>query len=441
MPHDGDTHDAAFLNDGKTILTTCYDGSFGIWESKTGKRLAPPIKTGCRGIRLALTPNGSYAILGGHTIGTTRTAISVIKLDQVTLRDERPTDDIVAMAEFFAGHRIQSATPQRLTNEEMVALYERAQEPIRWVLGLEEYESWAEQKQKEQLARMLQIFDGDQDGFLSKTEAPPSIERRFDSFDKNSDSNLDPDELAQAIQRQEIVHFVSSAQMEGSLLDPIDWANTNVSDLHPSFRQLNRHFDEDGDKRLSREEVDSMLTKAPFLQLEWISAMHRQGFSVTRVPSSKLAGLSPSDQETFMQARGLAMEGSRLLRESKLDASKELYRKASDTFQSIPEPRPAEVWRLLGIAQFRCDEIADSLSSLQKHLELNNEKNPSQSRNTITWWFIAIATAETGDKEKAREYYDQLIKLQKPLGAASTTYDGLRKRLEELLEVEDSEAD
>ena len=273
MPHNDETHDAAFSPDGKTIVTTCYEGSVGIWEAKTGKRLTPAIATDSRGIRLTVTPDGSHAIVSGHVGEHGRRAISVVKLEQATQRDERPTEDIVAMAEFFAGHRIRSSTPEGLNNQELVALYDRAKGAIQWELGLAEFVPWENLKGEEIVALRLSLFDKNQDGHLNLTEAPPTIAMRFASLDSNSDGRLSDKELPTDVETYGYAFSnYSSPSSQQSRFDQIDWDNVDIAQWHPSFRQLVKHFDDDDDGRLSRAEVEHMLEEAPFLKNDLLLA-------------------------------------------------------------------------------------------------------------------------------------------------------------------------
>ena len=306
MHHNDETHDAAFSPDGKTILTTCYEGSVGIWETKTGKRLTPAIKTNSRGIRLTVTPDGSHVIVGGHGAR----AISVVKLEQATQRDVRATEDIVAMAEFFAGHRIRSSTPEGLTNQELVALYDRAKGAIQYELGLGEFVPWEDRKSEEMIALRLSLFDTNDDGHLDLTEAPPTMAMRFARLDRNSDDRLSGQELPTDVRKYgEMFAGFGDPSSARSRWDRIDWDNADIAQWHPSFQQLIEHFDDDGDGRLSRAEVERMLETAPFLGTDLLLAYIREGRPLSRPdrpvrPSQLVEGLRQEDARMVRRGPG-----------------------------------------------------------------------------------------------------------------------------------------
>lgn len=88
---------------------------------------------------------------------------------------------------------------------------------------------------------------------------------RFDSRDRNSDGQLSKDELDLRIGPNVI------PVME-RMFRRFDWETMRLEELHPSFKQLIKHFDKEGDGHLSQEEAQVIYDQAPFLGIEIIRA-------------------------------------------------------------------------------------------------------------------------------------------------------------------------
>ena len=147
--------------------------------------------------------------------------------------------------------------------------------------------------------------------------------------------------------------------------------------------------------------------------------------------------LSADDQEKYTKARALMREAADLRENAKLELAKQKYTEASELLDSISEPRPVVFWYFLGICHLGAERYDDAISCLNRHLELSEEKKPSDSRNPISWWVLAVAQAEAGDLKEAHELYTELsTRPQPPPLERLPFYKGIRERLEKLIGVD-----
>jgi hypothetical protein len=56
------------------------------------------------------------------------------------------------------------------------------------------------------------------------------------------------------------------------------------------------------------------------------------------------------------------------------------------------------------------------------------------------WWFLTMALAQSGEKEKARSYYDQLVKERDSMPVTSKQYDHFRDEAAEVLGIDGTES-
>jgi Flp pilus assembly protein TadD len=66
-------------------------------------------------------------------------------------------------------------------------------------------------------------------------------------------------------------------------------------------------------------------------------------------------------------------------------------------------PADPNNWTTLGIANYRAGNWKESLSALQKSIEL------SKGGDSSDWFLLAMAHAQLGDKDQARKWYDQAV--------------------------------
>ena len=274
MTHNNEVHDAAFLKDGKTVVTTCYEGSLGVWETTTGTRLAPPVQISGRPTRLVLSRDCSQVILGGHSSGGR--GVSVVDLGFLLRDDPRSTDDLVTVAEFFTGHRVNSAALQRLDNVEVADLYRQAQNSIRAELELKGYQRVPERERAKYAKSMVDIFDVDGDRHLELDEATPWLEYMFAGVDRDSDGRISESELFRHYFREELPKVEGLRYLfEQYSSDDFDFGRS-----HPSMERMSLHFDSNHDNRLSWEEFAVMMEDARFLRFELMYSFARNRVSV-----------------------------------------------------------------------------------------------------------------------------------------------------------------
>lgn len=64
---------------------------------------------------------------------------------------------------------------------------------------------------------------------------------------------------------------------------------------------------------------------------------------------------------------------------------------------------PQVAWNTLGAARYRARDWNAAIEALKKSMELR------QGGNSFDWFFLAMAHWQRGDKEQARNWYDQAV--------------------------------
>jgi hypothetical protein len=80
----------------------------------------------------------------------------------------------------------------------------------------------------------------------------------------------------------------------------------------------------------------------------------------------------------------------------------------------------------------------ESREALETVIEMRGEDAPTLAGGP-RWWFLTMALAQSGEKEKARSYYDQLAEEMGGTSVSSKQHDRLRADAAKLLGVEDTE--
>jgi uncharacterized protein HemY len=65
------------------------------------------------------------------------------------------------------------------------------------------------------------------------------------------------------------------------------------------------------------------------------------------------------------------------------------------------DPERAPSWNTLGAAHFRAGEWASAMEALRESIDLGGEGSD--------WFFLAMAHWQVGDKDQARECFDQAV--------------------------------
>ncbi len=103
---------SCFTPDGRWVLTAKVN-ECRVWESLTGKPITPPLLRDIWGSRVAVTPNGSYALSAGLS-----PTIGVIHLGDLYEPGVLSSDDVCLVAELLSDHRIHESDVAGLTTEE-----------------------------------------------------------------------------------------------------------------------------------------------------------------------------------------------------------------------------------------------------------------------------------------------------------------------------------
>jgi serine/threonine protein kinase/Flp pilus assembly protein TadD len=67
-------------------------------------------------------------------------------------------------------------------------------------------------------------------------------------------------------------------------------------------------------------------------------------------------------------------------------------------------PREGNFWNTLGVAHYRAGDWREAIAAIQKSMDLRKEGDPGD------WFFLALAHARLGEKDKARKWYDQAVR-------------------------------
>jgi WD40 repeat protein/tRNA A-37 threonylcarbamoyl transferase component Bud32/tetratricopeptide (TPR) repeat protein len=97
LKHIGVVEHAAFSPDGRRVVTASWDQTARVWDAATGQPVTPPLKHHADVMRAAFSPDGRRLL----TESRDRSA----RVWDLPL-DERPTDDLVRLAEMLAGYRL-----------------------------------------------------------------------------------------------------------------------------------------------------------------------------------------------------------------------------------------------------------------------------------------------------------------------------------------------
>jgi serine/threonine protein kinase/WD40 repeat protein/tetratricopeptide (TPR) repeat protein len=107
LVHDNEVLDAAITPDGHFAVTTVRGRpEIQVWELKTGRRVAPPVRLGFRegssSETLAITPDGRRALVSFGAID-----LAVVDLDAMLSPCDIPTADLALLAELATAQRIE----------------------------------------------------------------------------------------------------------------------------------------------------------------------------------------------------------------------------------------------------------------------------------------------------------------------------------------------
>ena len=260
--------------------------------------------------------------------------------------------------------------------------------------------------------RLLERGDSNGDGKLTKADRlPPLFAREFDTADKNSDGELDLNEL-----RNSGLRPLSGKRF----LERFDNNQDGVikgDELHgilsPNFARL----DTDNSGSLDEEEMDVL-----------------QGASY----SSRATNGSnrPGNAATHAPWRNKFREGVRLRAEGKFDEAQPAFSAAAELLAAIPkDDRKADDWGYLGQALYRAGEYEEARIAFEKCNEMRGEETPT-SKLRPRWWYYAMIQARTGDEDKALEYYEVMFAELKSEPSLRRANDKYRLELEEILGIE-----
>jgi serine/threonine protein kinase/tetratricopeptide (TPR) repeat protein len=87
-------------------------------------------------------------------------------------------------------------------------------------------------------------------------------------------------------------------------------------------------------------------------------------------------------------------------------------------------------WRTLGIAQYRAESWTETVEAITKSMEL------SQGGDSLDWFFLAMAHWQLGEKDKARQWYDQAVEWMDKNQPKNEELRRFRAEAAELLELE-----
>jgi tetratricopeptide (TPR) repeat protein len=104
--------------------------------------------------------------------------------------------------------------------------------------------------------------------------------------------------------------------------------------------------------------------------------------------------------------------------------SVELARKATES-----RPLEPDYWSTLGTALYRAGDWKGAIAALEKSLELRH------GGDSAAWFFLAMATWQTGDKKEARIRFEQAVQWMKKHQPGDEQLASFRAEAEEILEL------
>jgi tetratricopeptide (TPR) repeat protein len=94
-------------------------------------------------------------------------------------------------------------------------------------------------------------------------------------------------------------------------------------------------------------------------------------------------------------------------------------------------PQQGSVWNTLGVAQYRAGDWKAAIASLEKSMELRS------GGDSFDWFFLAMAHAQCGERERARAFFDRAGKGMERMKPQAEELRRLRAEAAGLLGVED----
>lgn len=122
------------------MVTTSVDQTARIWDARTGKPLSPPVPLGGPGTSVEVTPDGSYAVVGGL-----KDTLTVLRLNDPHQGTELDLDGLRGWAEILSGQRIEDGRGvANLTAEEWLERWRgfRRSQPDYGKRELSDPQSW-----------------------------------------------------------------------------------------------------------------------------------------------------------------------------------------------------------------------------------------------------------------------------------------------------------
>ena len=238
---------------------------------------------------------------------------------------------------------------------------------------------------------LLDRGDTNSDGKLSAQDhLPPMFSRNFQALDANSDGELDLQEL----QKSGIRPFSGKLFLE-RFDDDGDGVIRGAEVRGPLSRNFER-LDVDKNGALTEAEMDAL--RGAFAE----RSAGRRTTNGGRVANGEGRATRGAWSAKFR-------EGLRLLREGKVDEAKLAYAEAAKSLAAIPqENRTVANWGYLGQALYRAGDYQQARIAIEKCNEMRGDKEPTAAYGP-RWWYYAMILAHTGDKAKAREYYDVMF--------------------------------
>ena len=101
ISHDDKATHVAFSPDSRLIATASYDGTARVWDASTGEAVTPPLKHEKTVNHVAFSPDGRWLVTASDDATARIWDISP---------DDRPVDELVALAAFVAMTRLREST-------------------------------------------------------------------------------------------------------------------------------------------------------------------------------------------------------------------------------------------------------------------------------------------------------------------------------------------